>query len=149
VSGFACRNPRGFWAAEFDLVGTPQSLPLSPMDVERLATTTATRSALPPLRLHRYGLTRPPGSALLLLDVEAPDQIGFLAQLLSHLAFLSLFPVEMRVETARGVARDRLHLRSIAGNEPADQALAAVRVELDRLVTTHPNNNPSKLTLTP
>jgi hypothetical protein len=134
VSGLACRNLRGFWAAEFDVLASTGCPALSPPEIERLATTPVTRPALPPIHLHRYSLVRPIGSPMLTLDVEAPDQRAFLAQLLSRLAFLSLFPVEMRIETTRGFAHDRLHLRGIAGHEPLDQTLAAVRTELDRLL---------------
>jgi hypothetical protein len=149
VSGFACRNPRGFWAAEFDLLASPQSPVLAPEEIERLASTTAARPALAPIGLHRYALVRPTGSALLLLDVEAPDQVGFLAQLLAHLAFLSLFPGEVWIATSGGAARVRLHLRAVAGTEAVEQARVAVRRERERLVTMHAHNTPSAVTWTP
>jgi hypothetical protein len=116
------------------LLGSPSDPELVSVDLDLLVTKEIGEGTLPPIRISRYLLTRPMGDAPLVLTVEAPDQIGFLAQLLGELSFFSLFPVEMRIETVHGVVRDRVHLRSVAGTAPSEEALDAVKRGLDRLV---------------
>lgn len=70
----------------------------------------------------------------LLLEVSAPDQLGFLAALLNRLAFLFLFPEEMRIETVKGKAVDRFRLKGIGGNPPSATARAALQRKLQDLV---------------
>src|SRR5262249_6456467 len=122
-SGFASRNARGFWTAEFELRRTRSSLDPARIDYAGLLEAPQVRGVLTPIRLHRYSATRGNGETRVRLSVEAPDQIGFLAQLLSRFAFFSLFPVEMRIETQQGHVRDTVHLASVAGGTPSDYAL--------------------------
>jgi hypothetical protein len=133
-SAFASRNPRGFWAAEFEMTERRPGMDAASVDFYRLATDpprAQAAEALPALRLHCYTLLRPTGDNRLHLEIEAPDQMGFLAQLLFELAASALFPVEMRMETSRRLVRGALHLRSLAGPAPSDEEIAAVRQSLD------------------
>jgi hypothetical protein len=132
-SAFASRNARGFWAAEFELTERRPGLDAEAVDFYRLATEPPPApgaEALPGIRLHRFTLQRPNGDNRLHLEIEAPDQMGFLARLLSRLAQGALFPVEMRMETARSLVRGALHLRSLAGPAPAEEEIEAVRRQL-------------------
>jgi len=130
-TAFASRNARGFWTAGFEVRGTPSGRDPAQVDFVDLLTAREQPSALKPIRLHRYSINRLVGDTRIILEVEAPDQIGFLAQLLSRLTFFSLFPVEMRIETTRGLVRDVLHLSSVAGSAPPDLSIDALRGELD------------------
>jgi hypothetical protein len=132
--GEASRDARGFWTAGFEVRTSASSLDPAGIDFTGLVNAPEPPTALKAIQLHRYSLTRPPGETRLILEVEAPDQIGFLAQLLSRLAFFSLFPVEMRIETSSAVVRDTVHLSSVAGSAPSEDAVAALRRDLDRLL---------------
>lgn len=133
-SGFGSRNARGFWTAEFELRRTRSSLDPARIDYGGLLRAPQIRSLLMPIRLYRYSAVRRNGEQRVYLDVEAPDQVGFLAQLLSQLAFFSLFPVEMRIETKQGHVHDTVHLASVAGGAPSEPAILALRRDLDGLL---------------
>ena len=53
--------------------------------------------------------------------------------LLHRLAFLSLFPEEMSIETHGGEATDRFRLRSLAGREPSPETVRALNLMLGAL----------------
>jgi hypothetical protein len=129
-SGFAARNQRGHWAAEFELSAGPDIDPFR-VDFDALVVAPSILATPAALRLHRYSLARPAGDSRVGLSVQAPDHIGFLAALLTPLAMFSLFPVEMKIDTVRGMAHDRFHLRSTAGGAPSDAGLQNVRDWLD------------------
>jgi hypothetical protein len=133
-SGFGSRNARGFWTAEFELRRTRSSLDPARIDYAGLLKAPPARGVLTPIRLYRYSAVRGNGEKRVCLDVEAPDQVGFLAQLLSQLSFFSLFPVELRVETRQGHVHDTVHLASVAGGAPSDHALVALRRDLNGLL---------------
>jgi UTP:GlnB (protein PII) uridylyltransferase len=66
----------------------------------------------------------------LLVIVEGKDQIGFLASVLTRLADVALFPVEIAISTTAGRAADRLWLRGPGHREPRPEALQAVSLAL-------------------
>lgn len=66
----------------------------------------------------------------LYLEVRAPDQRGFLGVLLNRLAFFSLFPEEMSIETADNRIHDRLWLKSPGGQSPSAEVTAVLRRSL-------------------
>jgi len=70
----------------------------------------------------------------LILEIRAADQLGFLAALLNHLAFLFLFPEEMHIETVNGKAVDGFRLKGIGGTAPSDSARAALQRMLQDLI---------------
>lgn len=130
-SGFASRNARGHWTAEFDVSLGHGAAEPARLDVRSLIAAPAMRSNWPDLRLTACSLTRPVGEPQVIAVVEGRDQPGFLAQLLSQFACFSLFPVEMRIDTMRGHVRDRFHLRSVAGSAPPEETLAIIRRSMD------------------
>jgi UTP:GlnB (protein PII) uridylyltransferase len=70
----------------------------------------------------------------LYLEVRAADQLGFLAALLNHIAFMFLFPEEMSIETVNGTALDRFRLKGIGGTPPSPTARAALQRKLRDLI---------------
>jgi hypothetical protein len=137
-SAFAVRDERGLWNAEFELRRTATSLDPAHVDFASLVSAPAMQGILEPIRLLRYTVVRPKGELRLRLELEASDQIGFLAQMLSQLVFLSLFPVEMTIRTEHGVVHDVFYLTGVGGILPPDHAVAGLRRELDVLLGPGP-----------
>jgi hypothetical protein len=118
------RKRDGGWEAEFCLKPTDGSVDLAAIDYLRLLRSRATSEEDVPIRLLEHQIHSLPGA--LALKVRGADCMGFLASLLRRLAFLSLFPEEMRIETFEGEAVDRFRLKSLAGRAPSDASLRAL-----------------------
>ena len=82
------------------------------------------------LRAYRIEETEAHGGTLQ-LTIEAEDRLGLLGSLLSQMAMLFLFPVEMHIETRGGRAHDEFWLASVGAASPSSR----VRDSLDRLLT--------------
>jgi hypothetical protein len=81
-----------------------------------------------PLKLDRYELIESGDhGGTLRLTLEAEDSLGLLGSLLSSLATLLLFPVEMHIETRSGRAHDRLWLGGVGASGPSGRAEEALR----------------------
>jgi hypothetical protein len=137
-SGSASRDERGFWTAEVEITRTEASLDPEHVDFAALVVAPPLPGILSPIRLRRYTLVRPKGELRLKLELEAVDQIGFLAQMLSQLAFVSMFPVEMKIRTERGFVYDVFYLTGVGGILPPDPAVVGLRRELDALLEPGP-----------
>jgi len=116
--GFASRQAEGRWTAEFRL-RPALGASYEGLDIVALAATIATEHTPLPLALDTFYIDGSPDSGgALLLEVRGPDRLGFLAGLLDRLAFVSLFPEEMTIETCGGTAVDSFLLRGTAGAVP-------------------------------
>ncbi len=83
------------------------------------------------LELARYALLDSSDyGGTLMLEFEAQDSLGLLGAMLSSLATLGLFPIEMHIETHGGRARDNLWLCGAGGSRPTLEARRA----LDRML---------------
>lgn len=72
------------------------------------------------------------------LELMGPDQHGFLAGLFERLAFLSLVPEAMRVQTGPGGVFDRFDLKTSDGRTPGPAVQRVLSEVLDgRLLTGH------------
>ncbi len=138
-------DARGHWAATFEVTAGPRATEPSSIDLATLASEPARYRGPARFALASYALTRSADGDEALLVVDAPDQSGFLAQLLDLLALFSLFPSEMEIRTVAGRVHDRLTLRSTGGATPSERALAAVRAALDGTLGTlaAPSGRPS------
>lgn len=90
------------------------------LDLLALARQEAREGFSTPLRLERFTLTpalEHDGS--LRLALAARDRVGFLAALLRRLAYFSLFPVEMRLDTRGASVADELWLRAGGDRTPS------------------------------
>lgn len=67
----------------------------------------------------------------LYLEVKATDQLGFLGQLLNSLAFLTLFPEEISIDTVQGKIFDKFWIKGLGGNPPSATAQAALKRKLE------------------
>lgn len=130
---YAVRGPDARWRAEFDvrqLHGGP-----SPKDVPYALLTEKEPNldAADALAIESFSIT--PSAAhggSLELALEARDALGFLGTLLGKLAFVSLFPVELRVETHGDHVLDRLWLTGVGGGAPSVEARVMLLRELQR-----------------
>jgi hypothetical protein len=131
VRGFAEANPLGDWEAELLVERGPAGVLPSPADILRLADHDVRDYSVPRVELSVGSASRVPdhGGSLLVI-VEGQDQIGFLASILTRLARVALFPVEIVVSTTKGRAADRLWLRAPGRREPTAEALQAVSLAL-------------------
>lgn len=80
-------------------------------------------------RLTRYVLSRRADGSLE-VQVEGPDQIGFLGRFLGRLSLIMLFPIEIEINTVLGQIHDRVVLRSIGGIAPDESAKTSLETLL-------------------
>lgn len=127
----ALRTETQTWIAELNVIALAGAEdPLSLAYVE-LAEAGAP-DARGPLRLRDYTIEETAAhGGTLKLTIEAGDGLGLLGALLSQLAMLFLFPVEMHIETRDGCAHDSFWLGTVGATSPG----ARVRDSLDRVLS--------------
>jgi hypothetical protein len=120
-SGYATQDDAGGWQSKFVLDFSNSSANPQELDYATFTEQTATgdRSGTP--KLSRFELKRR-ADQFLVLKVEGPDQIGFLAAILNRVSILSLFPSSLEIDTYKGEIRDAIVLRGISGRGPSDAA---------------------------
>jgi hypothetical protein len=124
--GFAVRredhDPASGWRARFEIERESTSTDPVLLDYLELLARGRTPSRTP-IRLSEYALSESSAhGGSLYLEVRAPDHLGFLGAILERLSFLSLAPVEMRIETLESGAYDQFWLRSRDGGVPRPRA---------------------------
>ncbi len=129
VRGAARRNAERGWSAKFELRGAVGA-ELEQIDFLALTRDTRQATSVPGLELQSFELSRSSEREALLLQIQALDQVGFLAALLAHLAGFVLFPEEIRIETSQHEARDTLWLCSVARQIPPLEIELALRASL-------------------
>jgi hypothetical protein len=136
----AKRGHDGSWVAELALVALegssdPRGISYIGLAGERAQVYTGGYA----LELDRYSLIDSGDyGGTLLLEFEAQDSLGLLGALLSSLAALGLFPIEMHIETHQGRAHDNLWLSAAGGNRPSHEAKRALERMLRQSVPTIP-----------
>jgi len=126
----AMRTINQTWIAELNVVALSGAD--DPLEVPYVELAEAgAPDASDPLKLTSYRIeeTTAHGGALN-LTVEADDSLGLLGSLLSQLAMLFLFPVEMHIETRGGRAYDTFWLGTVGATSPG----ARIRDSLDRVL---------------
>jgi hypothetical protein len=135
VRGAALTSGAGIWKAEFEL-RCPKAGHLESEALGRLLKARPGASFASPLELLGYRLGRSTThGGCLHLEVEALDRVGLIAALLRRLAYYSLFPAELRLETVDGIACDQLWLRGGAGSTPPPGSETALAARLEALVS--------------
>jgi len=123
--GFAVRQsaePGSGWRARFEIEREATSTDPVLLDYLELLARGRTPSRTP-IRLSQYGLSESSAhGGSLFLEVRGPDHLGFLGALLERLSFLSLSPVEMRIETLPEGVHDQFWLRTRDGEIPRPRA---------------------------
>jgi len=125
------RRTQGTWEAEFHIRPAHPHREDAPdpaaIDYARLL---ARRAPVTPVAIELTDYRIHPLLGTIALEVEGVDSMGFLGSLLGRLAFLSLFPEEMNIETRGMLVTDSFRLRSLAGRSPSPEAPRA----LDRML---------------
>jgi hypothetical protein len=133
--GYAARtdehDPASGWRARFEILREESSTDPVLLDYLELLARGRTPSRTP-IVLTEYGLTESSAhGGSLFLEVRAPDHLGFLGAILERLSFLSLSPVEMRIETLEGGVHDQFWLRTREGGIPRPRARKLLAEVLD------------------
>lgn len=126
------RKVQTSWSAMFELDASRCAT--NPDGIDFLAMALDDRDEGPATAISLDEFTLVESAGALQLEVRAADQLGFLAALLNRLAFLFLFPEEMRIETVDDRAVDRFRLKGIGGTPPSSTARAALERKLQDLV---------------
>ena len=129
------RHTDELWIAEFHLIALQGAPDLLSMDYIELALSAIAGSA-GPFALDSYRLleSRDYGGTLM-LTLEARDSLGLLGSLLSALAELDLYPLELHIETRNGRAYDSIWLARAGGSPPSARAVATTLDVLDAALT--------------
>jgi hypothetical protein len=137
--GAKCSDGRQ-WLAEFE-VSPHGSLDLSTLDYLGLCRDDSVARSKEELKLYHFDLARTEDGSALELTLRAPDQLGFLGNLLGHLAFFSLFPESMSVTTVNGVALDMFSLRALGGAAPTQNIEQVVLSSLSKCSSSPPRRS--------
>ncbi len=129
------RHTEEIWIAEFHLIALPSAPDLLSVDYIELAESGIAGSA-GSFELDSYRLleSRDYGGTLM-LTLEARDSLGLLSSLLSSLAELDLYPLELHIETRNGRAYDSLWLARAGGGPPSPRTIASTLDVLDGALT--------------
>ena len=133
--GFARRTGLRQWEAELQVRRKAAGPDANAVDYLALASSQRRAPTPAPIALQSYAIDRERLAAgTLQLEVRGRDRVGFLGGLLDRLAGLSLFPVEMRIETTDDIALDRFSLMALGGREPSEEVEKALVALLEDLV---------------
>jgi hypothetical protein len=125
------RKTHGSWEAEFHLRPTPDGPDPAGVDYARMLGRRSSTLSTVPIELTDYRVK--PLLGTIAIEVEGVDGVGFLGSLLARLAFLSLFPEEMNIETRDGHVFDSFRLKALAGRHPSPEAPRALETLLHEL----------------
>ena len=129
--GRGVKGEGGDWQAELELDCAPCT-DLPACEVRGWLVGEVRPGFMVPLVLRNYELhrsTRFRGCTS--LYVGADDRVGFLAALLRRLAYFSLFPLALELETRDDRAHDRFFLHGAGGREPSDRTLLSLAAMLE------------------
>jgi hypothetical protein len=126
----AMRTLNQTWVAELNVVAladTEDPLAIPYVDLAEAGAPDASD----PLALESYEIEETTAhGGTLKLTVEGPDSLGLLGSLLSQLAMLFLFPIEMHIETREGRVFDSFWLGTVGATSPGPR----IRDSLDRVL---------------
>jgi len=129
------RHTDDIWIAEFHLLALHGAPDLLSVDYIELALGAITGSAGSfELDAYRALESRDYGGTLM-LTFEARDALGLLGSLLSALAELDLYPLELHIETRNGRAYDSLWLARAGGGPPSPRIVTSALDLLDAALT--------------
>lgn len=132
VSGRAAEEDELEWSASFTLDFAGSAADPEAVDYVGLAGKTLPAD-LAKVVLTGFRVTRRDDQQLE-LELEGPDQIGFLGRILMRLSLLALFPSSMVINTVGGQIKDRIILHGIGGKGPAEAAKVSLEGTLRQMV---------------
>lgn len=135
--GHALGDDTGLWSGRFE-VRVPAGFAAMDLDVAALAALSVHETSpqdFAQLALDDFSLDAASAhGGSLRLRIAAPDRVGFLAALLRRLAYFTLFPIELHLDTQRGRIADELWLRGAAHRAPSAAIADALRRALEATV---------------
>jgi hypothetical protein len=128
----ALRTLNQTWIAELNVIALPGAEDPQELPIIELADAGAP-DARGPLTLCNYEIEETSAhGGTLRLTIEAEDGLGLLGALLSQLAMLFLFPVEMHIETREGRAYDSFWLGTVGATSPGPRIRDSLSRVLER-----------------
>jgi len=116
------------WSAEFEIMPDRFATDLDKMDFLAIAMNGIDSDASVCFTLDELVFGEPDrNNGALYIEIKAPDQLGFLGAILNSLAFYSLFPEAMVIETANGRIFDRFWVKGIGGSAPSATAMDTLK----------------------
>ncbi len=125
------RKVKTSWTAEFEIM--PDRFAADPKDIDFLALAQdgTGSDTTHQISLDEFIFGDPASnSGALYLEIKAIDQTGFLGEFLNRLAFFSLFPEQMEIDTEGGRISDRFWIKGVGGSAPSENALNNLRSKL-------------------
>lgn len=119
VSGRAVQSDTLEWDARIVLDFRPSQLLPEKLDYVTLAHQRMEMATLAAPQVGSFRIVRR-SDLQLEVQLEAPDQVGFLGRLLTRVSSLGLFPSEMEIATVAGRVKDRIVFRGIMNKAPTD-----------------------------
>jgi len=121
-----------YWETVFEVAKTRFATDPGKIDFLALAQEENVTSPDNSFSISRFTLEPPEKhNGTLYLEVKAEDQLGFLGQLLNSLAFLTLFPEEISIDTVQGKIFDKFWIKGLGGNPPSATAQTALKRKLE------------------
>jgi hypothetical protein len=132
INSGTAKKVKTLWQADFEIAATSAAINLNRIDFLAFAMNDADAKAPDNISLTEFSLGDPKeNNGSLYLELKAADQIGFLSSLLSSLAFYSLFPDAMIIETLGGRIYDRIWIKGVGGNIPSERAIVTLKHKLE------------------
>ena len=132
INSGTAKKIKTLWQAEFELAAGCTTINLNHIDFLDFAKNCTDTESPDTISLSEFSLGNPnENDGALYLELKAADQIGFLSSLLSRMAFYSLFPDAMIIETIDGRIYDRFWIKGVGGNVPSETATATLKHELE------------------
>jgi hypothetical protein len=133
VHAEARKRSNGSWCATLavDPAGQPPTVP----QVRGILTGRTTWNPTPLGRLDDFMVHWDAVREAASVEVRGPDHVGFLGGLLRMMAGLTLFPVELRIQTSMGQAHDIIWLKGLGGRPPTQPLVHALEQRLEDLRT--------------
>ncbi len=129
------RKTKTFWSAEFEIMPARFATDPKSIDYIALALNGADTEPSQRISLDEFTLGKPDSNeGALCLEIKAADQLGFLGNLLSQLAFYSLFPEEMIIETENGRISDRFWIKGVGSATPSETSINTLKQKLESIV---------------
>ena len=121
------------WQAEFEIKTTPLAPDPQKIDYLKLALANNDTPLPVTVLLDEFVLDddQRKNDSALYLEVKARDQIGFLGVLLNRLAFFSLFPESMSIETVNSRIFDHFRIKGMGGQFPSATSVENLRQNLE------------------
>lgn len=121
-----------YWETEFEVEKTRFATDPGKLDFLALAQEENITTPDDSFSISQFTLEPPEKhNGALYLEIKAADQLGFLGQLLNSLAFLTLFPEEISIDTVQGKIFDKFWIKGLGGNPPSATAQAALKRKLE------------------